>query len=231
MARGVEGEDRRVGQARRDGLGRVGLGRRGVDAGLGDIGVDAGAARGGEVVGEADILADVVGEVQAAVGEAGQVAEQGDAFGAQGLQADGARHRQGRAAGDAAVGADEGGARHVEEAAGHQPVQDVAAAVAPRGAADPAGGEIDPAAGADELVGELGAGLGGADQEHRALGQRGGVAVGAGVDLGQVRRQGSGEGRAARPRQGAAGGDHGAGADRAVAAWRGGSRRGRGRAR
>ena len=81
--------------------------------------------------------------------------------------------------------------RGVEGADPVEPPEDVHAAVVARHAGVAADGDRHVASGRAELVGELDAGRRGADDQHAAVRQRVGVAVGVRHDLVNVRRQGA----------------------------------------
>ena len=167
------------------------------------------------------MLSEIVGKAELAAVDAGKMAEQRDAGGGERLQADGAQRSEHRAAGDPAIGLDELLARHVEETGQLEPDRDVVTTVASRQPAAGAGCQEDRTSGGGQLVGDLGAGLGAADDEHGPRRKRRRIAIVRGVELQELRRQRSGRGGSARTVQAAGRGDDGAGAKRALRDSRG----------
>jgi hypothetical protein len=87
--RQLEGADRRIRQPRCDDLGRVGLGRRRLDPRPRDVGVDVALHVGRGLVGDSNVLFQVIGKQHVAPrGDTLDSAEQHDTLGAERLQAD-----------------------------------------------------------------------------------------------------------------------------------------------
>ena len=95
-----------------------------------------------------------------------------------------------------------------------QPPDEILAAIGPGRPVVRADRQVDALAGAQQLVGDLGARRSGADHQHRTIGQLAGIAVGVGMDLHDpgLRRHDGGDDRALK---GSGGGDQVGGLDHA----------------
>ena len=171
----------------------VGLGGRGVQAAAADALVDHRPGPGGEGVPGGHVGGDAVVEGDPLAVHRHRPTGEGGAGPGQGRQA------------QAAPGGDDrhGGAHHrrvgqvawplVHEAGLGQPLDGLAAPVPEGHAADGAGRQDDPAAAGQEVLGDLAAGLGAADDQHRPVRELAGAPVAGGVELGDPPREAAGE--------------------------------------
>jgi hypothetical protein len=191
----------------------VGLGRRGVDAAAADALVGHGPDPGREGVPGGHVGGHAVVEGDPLAVDRDRPPDQGDAGPGQGGQAEAAARGQDRLGGRHGRRVGQVGWPLVHEPGLDQPLDGLAAPVPEGEAPDRAGGQDHPPAGGQEVLGDLAAGLGAADDQHRPLRELAGMAVAGGVDLHDPVREGAGERGTPRPVLVAGGDDHGPGPD------------------